>query len=91
MLGALSFVRTAPGAWTGEYELSPSGIWSWFWHALDSQFTALPIQIYNWASQPDDIFRRLAAASIVVLLVVLLSMNALATGIRAWQQRHKTW
>jgi len=91
MLGALTFVRFAPGQWTGEYSFTPAGLWAWLTRSLDSQFTALPIQIYNWASQPDDVFRRLAAAAILVLLVVLLSMNALAAGIRAWQQRHRMW
>lgn len=91
MLGALLYVRFVPGEWTDEYTLTPAGLWHWFGDALDSPFTALPIQIYNWASQPDEVFRRLAAAGIIVLLVVLLSMNALATGIRAWQQRHRNW
>jgi phosphate transport system permease protein len=91
MLGALTLVRFAPGEWAGEFSATPSGVWQWLTSALDSQFTALPIQIYNWASQPDDVFRQLAAAGIVVLLIVLLSMNGLAAGIRAWQQRHKTW
>ncbi|HUO99941.1 MAG TPA: phosphate ABC transporter permease PstA [Gemmatimonadota bacterium] len=45
-------------------------------------FTVLPIQIYNWASRPQDDFRHLAAASILVLLVLLLSMNALAIWLR---------
>jgi phosphate transport system permease protein len=91
MLGALTFVRFAPGEWSDEHAFTPAGLWMWFTRALDSQFTALPIQIYNWASQPEDVFRQLAAAGILVLLVVLLSMNAVATGIRAWQQRHKLW
>ncbi len=90
MLGALTLVRRAPGEWLEKHAFTPSGLWQWLSDALDSQFTALPIQIYNWASQPDDVFRELAAAGIVVLLIVLLSMNALAAGIRAWQQRHKS-
>lgn len=48
---------------------------------LDS-FTALPIQIFNWASRPQAGFREDAAAAIIVLLVVLLSMNALAVFLR---------
>jgi phosphate transport system permease protein len=48
---------------------------------LDS-FTALPIQIFNWASRPQAGFREDAAAAIIVLLVVLLSMNALAVILR---------
>lgn len=88
MLGALTFVQTAPGQWTDAYSLTPGGLWHWFSDSLNSQFSALPLQIYNWASQPDEVFHALAAAGIIVLLVVLLSMNAVAAGIRAWQQRH---
>jgi phosphate transport system permease protein len=91
MLGALTFVRFAPGEWGDQYSFTATGLGSWLRDALNSPFTTLPIQIYNWAGQPDDIFRRLAAAAIIVLLVILLSMNAVAVGIRAWQQRHKTW
>ncbi len=52
-----------------------------------SDFTAMPIQIYNWLDEPQPEFHHLAAAGIVVMLGVLLSMNALAIGIRAWKQR----
>ena len=47
-----------------------------------SRFTALPILIYNWTSQPQDEFRKIAAAAIVVLLVMLLSMNSVAIVLR---------
>ena len=46
------------------------------------RFTVLPIQIYNWVSRPQEDFRSLAAGGIVVLLVILLSMNALAIYLR---------
>ncbi|NIR42721.1 MAG: phosphate ABC transporter permease PstA [Gemmatimonadetes bacterium] len=46
------------------------------------EFTVLPIQIFNWASRPQEGFHELAAAAIIVLLVVLLSMNALAIILR---------
>ncbi len=45
-------------------------------------FTALPIQIFNWASRPQQEFHELAAAGIIVLMAVLLSMNSLAIFIR---------
>jgi phosphate transport system permease protein len=57
---------------------------------LDS-FSALPIKIFNWSELAAPEFVRLAGAAIIVLLGVLLGMNALAVGIRAWQQRHKNW
>ncbi|MBV1905081.1 MAG: phosphate ABC transporter permease PstA [Pseudomonadales bacterium] len=51
---------------------------------MDS-FTALPIQIFNWVSRPQEEFHELAAGAIIVLLAVLLIMNATAIYIR-----HKT-
>ena len=55
---------------------------------LDSAFTALPIQIFNWISRPQDEFKVLAAAAIVVLLGILLAMNATAIWLRnRYQQR----
>lgn len=50
-------------------------------------FTALPIQIYNWASRPQEEFRHLAAAGILVLLALLLSMNGLAIWLRNKYQK----
>ncbi|MEJ5203635.1 MAG: phosphate ABC transporter permease PstA [Anaerolineales bacterium] len=50
-------------------------------------FTVLPIQIYNWVSLPQKSFQGLAAAGIVILLVVLLSMNALAIYLRNRMQQ----
>jgi phosphate transport system permease protein len=47
-----------------------------------SKFTTLPIQIYQWTSRPQDEFRSLAAASILVLLILLLSLNAFAILLR---------
>ena len=45
---------------------------------LFSNFTAIPIQIYNWTTRPQAEFRNIAAAAILVLLIMLLSMNAIA-------------
>jgi phosphate transport system permease protein len=47
-----------------------------------SKFTTLPIQIYQWTSRPQDEFRSLAAAAILVLLIILLSLNASAILLR---------
>ena len=51
------------------------------------RFTVLPLQIVTWVSQPQDDFRHIAAAAIVILLVMLLTMNATAIYIRAKFQR----
>lgn len=47
-----------------------------------SSFTALPIQIYNWTTRPQPAFQHIAAAAIIVLLLVLLSLNAFAILLR---------
>lgn len=47
-----------------------------------SPFTTLPIQIYNWAAEPDRQFRALQAAGIIVLLLLLVTLNAAAIIIR---------
>jgi phosphate transport system permease protein len=47
-----------------------------------SKFTTLPIQIYQWTSRPQDEFRFLAAAAIIALLIILLSLNATAVLLR---------
>jgi phosphate transport system permease protein len=49
---------------------------------LDSGYTALPLQIFNWISQPQAEFKVLAAAGILVLLALLLAMNSLAIWLR---------
>ncbi|MDQ0340392.1 phosphate transport system permease protein [Caldalkalibacillus uzonensis] len=46
------------------------------------QFTVMPIQIFNWISRPQEDFQYVAAAGIIVLLGMLLTMNALAIYLR---------
>lgn len=50
-------------------------------HLMDD-FTVLPLQIFQWASLPQEEFHRVAAAGILVLLAVLLTFNAVAVFIR---------
>jgi phosphate transport system permease protein len=54
---------------------------------LLGSFTALPVQIYQWVARPQDEFRLLAAAGIIVLLAILLTMNAFAIWLRNRYQR----
>jgi phosphate transport system permease protein len=49
---------------------------------LFGAYTALPIQIYQWVRLPDPEFQTLAAAGAMVLLVIVLSMNAVAIFLR---------
>lgn len=59
----------------------PSGV-------LDT-FTALPMQIYDWAKRPQADFQNVASAGIIVLMSVLLLMNSVAVIIRnKFQKRY---
>lgn len=54
-----------------------------------SDFTALPIQIFNWTSRPQAEFQNLAAAGIIVLMTMLIIMNSAAIYIRnKYTNRH---
>jgi phosphate transport system permease protein len=52
-------------------------------------YTALPVQIYNWTKQPDVDFQTLAAAGAIILLLIVLSMNAVAIFLR--NRYRKQW
>lgn len=54
---------------------------------LDSPFTTLPIQVFNWVSRPQAGFHRNAAAAILVLLGMMLLLNGLAIYVRARGQQ----
>ena len=74
VIGAVSYIAFLP-------ELSPRG--------LQSSFTALPIQIFDWVSRPQTQFHTNAAAGIIVLMVVLLLMNASAIYLRNKFQQNR--
>lgn len=69
-IGALTFIAFLP--------VGPE----WPFVDVQSAFTVLPIQIFNWTSRPQEEFRNLAAAGIIVLLVILLGMNSIAILLR---------
>jgi phosphate transport system permease protein len=54
---------------------------------LLGDFTALPVQIYQWIARPQDEFRTLAASGIIVLLGILLTLNAFAIWLRNRYER----
>jgi phosphate transport system permease protein len=54
---------------------------------LLGDFTALPVQIFQWIQRPQEDFRVLAASGIIVLLAILLTLNAFAIWIRNRYQR----
>jgi phosphate transport system permease protein len=55
---------------------------------FEGGYSALPVQIFNYAVQPQDEFKTLAAAGIIVMLAVLLVMNSFAIWLRnRYEQR----
>jgi len=74
---ARAFGETAPlimvGAITGVFRSDPQASIA---DRLQGPFTALPTMVFSWAKQPQEEFRALTAAAIVVLLVVILAVNA---------------
>lgn len=54
-----------------------------------SAFTALPMQIFDWAKRPQEDFQYVASAGIIVLMAVLVFMNSIAIFIRnKFQKRY---
>jgi phosphate transport system permease protein len=51
------------------------------------EFTALPVQIYQWVALPQEAFTKLAASAIIVLLTILLFLNAFAIWLRNRYER----
>lgn len=49
---------------------------------LTGSYTSLPTVVFNWSKEPQDEFRALTAAAIVVLLAVILLVNASAIYLR---------
>jgi len=84
-IGALTFIAFLPQApLTGD---PPAGLFDW----IMSPFTVMPIQMFNWTSRPEAAFHQNAAAAGLVLVVMTLSMNALAIYIRYRLRRNIKW
>jgi phosphate transport system permease protein len=84
-IGALTFIAFLPPS---PVQSSPPFV-SFEW--LQSQFTVLPIQMFNWVSRPTDDFHRNAAAAGLVLIAFTLSMNAVAIVVRYRVRRKIKW
>jgi phosphate transport system permease protein len=84
-IGALSFIAFLPDSpISGEF---PFINFAW----LRSEFTAMPIQIFNWVSRPDQAFQQNAAAAAAILLAMTLAMNAVAIWIRYRFRKKINW
>lgn len=80
---ARAFGETAPllmvGAITGVFRTAADeGVVD----RLQGPFTALPTIVFSWSKQPQEEFRALTAAAIIVLLTVILAVNAAAILLR---------
>lgn len=84
-IGALSFIAFLPAApWQREF---PFISFDW----LHDPFTAMPIQIFNWISRPDQAFQANAAAAGAILLGMTLIMNGVAIWIRYRYRKKISW
>ncbi|MDZ7652397.1 MAG: phosphate ABC transporter permease PstA [Burkholderiaceae bacterium] len=84
-IGALTFIAfLPPSPITGEF---PFVSFQWVW----SEFTVLPIQMYNWVSRPDKAFQLNAAAAGVILMGMTLVMNGLAIYLRYQVRKNIKW
>jgi phosphate transport system permease protein len=54
---------------------------------LTGPYSVLPVIVYDWARKPQEEFRALTAAAIIVLLVVTLLANAIAVLLRNRYER----
>jgi phosphate transport system permease protein len=79
-IGALTYIAFLP-----DFSWSQPLAW------LESGYTVLPIQMFNWISRPDPKFHENAAAAGVVLLALTLSMNAMAIYLRYRLRRSIQW
>jgi phosphate transport system permease protein len=84
-IGALSFIAFLPQSpIQSEF---PFVSFAW----LKDPFTAMPIQMFNWVSRPDQAFQANAAAAGAILLGMTLIMNGLAIWIRYRFRKKINW
>jgi len=84
-IGALTFIAFLPPApFSGDPAAGP---FDW----LFAPFTVMPIQMFNWTSRPEAAFHQNAAAAGLVLVVMTLSMNALAIYVRYRLRKNIKW
>jgi phosphate transport system permease protein len=84
-IGALTFIAFLPPA---PVSAEPPFL-SFEW--VMSPFTVMPIQMFNWTSRPEAAFHHNAAAAGLVLVVMTLSMNAIAIYIRYQLRKNIKW
>ncbi len=84
-IGALSFIAFLPQSpFTAEF---PFMSFAW----LKDAFTAMPIQMFNWVSRPDQAFQANAGAAGAIMLGMTLIMNGLSFWIRYLFRKKINW
>jgi phosphate transport system permease protein len=84
-IGALTFIAFLPPA--PVIGVPPFISFEW----LSAPFTVMPIQMFNWTSRPDEAFHANAAAAGIVLVLMTLTMNALAIVLRYRLRKNIKW
>ncbi|MBI2314229.1 MAG: phosphate ABC transporter permease PstA [Betaproteobacteria bacterium] len=84
-IGALTFIAFLPPA--PFHDTVPYVNFDW----LMAPFTVMPIQMFNWVSRPEQAFQANAAAAGLVLVVMTLTMNALAIYLRYRLRKNIKW
>ncbi len=84
-VGALTFIAFLPDSPI----ISEPPFLSFAW--LKSDFTVLPIQMFNWISRPQSEFHINAAATGIILLLLTLTMNSLAIYLRYRFRKKTRW
>ncbi|MCU0877521.1 MAG: phosphate ABC transporter permease PstA [Pirellulaceae bacterium] len=84
-IGALTFISYLPPS--PIQSKSPFVSFEW----LQSGFTVLPIQMFNWTSRPIADFQQNAAATGLVLIAFTLTMNAVAIVVRYRVRKKLKW
>ncbi|MGB7160964.1 MAG: phosphate ABC transporter permease PstA, partial [Tepidisphaeraceae bacterium] len=92
-IGAVVFITYLPPAPVGhvtndagvsELQVQPT---AW----LNSKFTVVPMQIFDWVSRPQPEFHANAAAASIVLVVLTLGLNGIAIAIRYHTRKSIKW
>jgi phosphate transport system permease protein len=84
-IGALTFIAfLPPSPVTGDF---PFLSFEW----LESPFTVMPIQMFNWLSRPQAPFQVNAAAAGIVLVAMTLLMNGVAIWLRVRFRNRIKW
>jgi phosphate transport system permease protein len=81
-IGALTFVPFTPGCTEAFPYFNPLDLVRCPVDVVQSPFTVMPIQIFNWVSRPQKAFHENAAAAIIVLMVMLVLMNSVSIILR---------